>query len=81
MMRDRVMPDQIHNFAHNNEWFIRNLNHVGRVRDAVDLAKNMISLPRHPKYNSLDRGSSSFGRGSSWEVPARYERGRTHRPQ
>ncbi len=25
MMRDRVMPDEIHNFAHNNEWLIRNL--------------------------------------------------------
>ena len=25
MMRDRVLPDQIHNFAHNNEWFIRNM--------------------------------------------------------
>lgn len=73
MMRDRILPDQIHNFAHNNEWFIRNLNHVGRVRDAVDLAKNMISLPRHPKYNSLDRGSSSFGRARLFETLVRYE--------
>ena len=24
MMRDSVMPDEIHNFAHNNEWLTRN---------------------------------------------------------
>ena len=32
MMRDWVLPDQIHNFAHNNEWLTRSLRHVGRVR-------------------------------------------------
>ncbi len=52
MMRDRVMPDQIHNYAHNNEWLIRNLAFLGRVHDAIDLATNMIDLPRHPKYNT-----------------------------
>lgn len=62
MMRDRVLPDQIHNFAHNNEWLIRNLIKVGRVDDAIDLAKNMLELPRHPKYNSLSRGSAKYGR-------------------
>ena len=62
MMRDRVMPDQIHNFAHNNEWLIRNLVKIGRVPDAIDLAKNMQELPRHPKYNSLKGGSSRYGR-------------------
>jgi peroxiredoxin len=58
MMRDRVLPDQIHNFAHNNEWCIRNMIHIGRVRDAVSLAKNMTELPRHPSYNTLARGGS-----------------------
>lgn len=64
MMRDRLLPDQIHNFAHNNEWLIRNLLHIGRIPAAVDLAKNMIELPRHPKMNVLSRGgcSSSYGR-------------------
>lgn len=63
MMRDRVMPDQIHNFAHNNEWLIRDLIHIGRMRDALDLAKNMIELPQHPKYNTLSRnGSAKYGR-------------------
>ncbi len=75
MRRDRVLPDQIHNFAHNNEWLIRNLNHLGRVREAVDLAKNMIELPRHPKYNfPAKRGSSAFyGRRRLMETLVRYE--------
>ncbi|MDA1049583.1 MAG: redoxin domain-containing protein [Planctomycetota bacterium] len=75
MMRDRVLPDQIHNFAHNNEWLIRNLNYVGRVQDAVDLAKNMIELPRHPKYNTLvKRGSSNYGRERLFETLSHFER-------
>lgn len=53
MMRDLLLPDQIHLYAHNNEWLTRNLCNVGRVHDAVALAKNMIELPRHPKYNML----------------------------
>lgn len=63
MIRDRIMPDQIHNYAHNNEWLIRNWIHVGRPNAALQLAKNMIELPRHPRYNSAGgSGSSSFGR-------------------
>jgi peroxiredoxin len=63
MMRDRIMPDQIHNFAHNNEWLIRNLILLGRVQEAIDLAKNMIELPRHPEFNNLDKsGSAKYGR-------------------
>ena len=75
MMKDLVLPDQIHNFAHNNEWLIRNLMYVGRVGEALSLAKNMIELPRHPKYNTLSRGSSStnYGRRRLFEVLSRYE--------
>jgi peroxiredoxin len=74
MMRDRVLPDQIHNFAHNNEWLIRNLIHVGRVQDALDLAKNMTELPRHPKYNTLKRrGSTYYGRLRLFQVLTEYE--------
>lgn len=75
MMRDHVLPDQIHNYAHNNEWLIRNLSHLGRVSEAISLAKNMIELPRHPKFNHPGkRGSSShYGRRRLLEVLARYE--------
>jgi peroxiredoxin len=74
MMRDRVMPDQIHNFAHNNEWLIRNMGHIGRWRDAVDLAMNMTELPRHSKYNTFDKkGSAYYGRLRLFDELFRYE--------
>jgi peroxiredoxin len=59
MMRNRVLPDQIHNYAHNNDWLVRNLSYLGRVREAIDLAKNMVELPRHPKYNLLSRSTAA----------------------
>jgi peroxiredoxin len=76
MMRDRILPDQIHNYAHNNEWLIRNLAFVGRVNDAIDLATNMIDLPRHPKYNTLEKGDGSarFGHTRLLDVLVQYER-------
>jgi peroxiredoxin/tetratricopeptide (TPR) repeat protein len=75
MMHDRILPDQIHNYAHNQEWLVRSLSHIGRVNDAVALAKNMVELPRHPKYNLPTRGgkSASFGRTRLFEVLERYE--------
>lgn len=73
MIRDRLLPDQIHNFAHNNEWLIRNLRFVGRVNDALSLSKNMIALPRHPKYNTLSgQGSSGYGRRRLLETLETY---------
>ena len=63
MMRDRVMPYKIHNYGHNNEWTCRSLQHVGRTREALALAQNMLAQPRHPKDNRLDRGSSIAGYG------------------
>jgi peroxiredoxin len=76
MMRDGVLPDQIHNYAHNNEWLIRNLAFLGRVHDGIELAANMISLPRHPKYNTLDKSGSSaaFGRTRLADLLVQYER-------
>lgn len=76
MMRDNVLPDQIHNYAHNNEWLIRDLAFVGRVNDAVDLAVNMTELPRHPKYNTLEKGGTSakFGQARLLDVLVQYER-------
>jgi peroxiredoxin len=86
MMRNRVLPDQIHNYAHNNEWLVRTLNHLGRVPEAIELAKNLIELPRHPKYNRLDlpskkdkarapgrNGSASLGRARLIETLVRWE--------
>ena len=73
MINNRVMPDQIHNFAHNNEWLIRNLNYLGAVDRAVDLARNMIELPRHPSYNSFKKGSANYGTLRLLETLSRFE--------
>ena len=74
MMHDRVLPDQIHNFAHNNEWCIRNMISIGRAHDAEAFARNMLSLPRHPKYNSLAQsGSFKYGRDRLINVLQSYE--------
>jgi peroxiredoxin len=75
MIRDRVLPDQIHNYAHNQEWLVRDLNHIGRSRDAVALSKNLIELPRHPRWNPPNQGghSASYGRARLLETLERYE--------
>lgn len=74
MMKDLVLPDQIHNFAHNNEWCIRNMVHIGRVGDAIDLARNMIDHPRHPKYNDIKKsGSYKYGRQRLLDVLRAYQ--------
>lgn len=84
MMATRIMPDQIFNFAHNNQWLCTDLLYCGRVQDAIDLAKNMVELPRHPKYNTLNRkedntsyeknnGSSMLGRNRLIDAFVGYE--------
>jgi peroxiredoxin len=73
MIRTRLMPDEIHNFAHNNEWLIRNLLFIGRVDDALDLARNLVSLPRHPRFNTLaKRGSYKYGRQRLLQTLSQY---------
>lgn len=63
MIRTRLMPDEIHNFAHNNEWLTRNLIYLGRVDDALEQSRNLVAMPQHPKYNSMTaRGSYRYGR-------------------
>ena len=59
MIRDRVLPDEIHNYAHNNEWLCRNLTYLGRARDALSLARNLGELPRHPRHNTVTGGKSA----------------------
>ena len=66
----RVMPDQIHNFAHNNSWLIQDLQYTGRVHDGVDLAKNMMELPR-PGPSSQQ--SYKLGRERLFETLRQFE--------
>ena len=60
----RVLPDTIHNYAHNNEWLIRNWHYVGKVNDSILMSKGLIDNPQHPKLNHYGKGysSSAFGR-------------------
>ena len=69
MIRAHVAPDQIHNFAHNSEWFIRNLNHLGRVDDALTVATNLISMPRIARSKEVkpDPDQSFQEGGSCWQ--------------
>lgn len=78
----RLLPEQIHNYAHNNDWLVENLQYVGRVRDALDLAKNMIELPQlAPRAPLVGRGGGydgersglAMGRNRLIEVAHRYE--------
>jgi peroxiredoxin len=75
MERDRVMPDQIHNYAHNQEWMTRNLIHIGRSGDALAIAANLVEHPRHPQYNTAARRgrSASYGRERLFQVLQRFE--------
>ncbi len=58
-----LLPDQIHNYAHNNEWLAQNYFRVGKVRESIEMAKSLLSNPRHPKLNNDDSKSSSrYGR-------------------
>lgn len=75
MISRRVLPDQIHNYAHNNEWLSRNWMALGRAHDALGMAQSLIANPRHPKLNHLNRGgrSTSYGRQRIYEVLERFE--------
>lgn len=70
MAAARIMPEQIHNYAHNNDWLVKNLTYVGRVHDALDLAKNLIELPRlGPNKNK----AYNMGRERLLETLVRFE--------
>ncbi|WP_170156772.1 peroxiredoxin family protein [Roseimicrobium gellanilyticum] len=76
MIRTRVLPDQIHNYAHNAEWLIRTYNQLGQADKAVGLAKNMVELPRHPEWNTFEknRSSSFYGRNRLLDTLLEFEK-------
>lgn len=63
MRANWVHPDQIHNYAHNEEWLVRNFNELGRAADAIGLATALIRHPQHPANNTLDKDNTSIGYG------------------
>lgn len=70
LIASHTMPDQIHNFAHNNEWLAKNLGYIGRVHDSVDLSRNMIELPR---LGSKSSPSYNLGRSRLLETLLEFE--------
>ncbi|MBL9129702.1 MAG: redoxin domain-containing protein, partial [Verrucomicrobiaceae bacterium] len=75
MIRSYILPDQIHNYAHNEEWLVRTFNELGRAKDAAALAKSLIGNPRHPSNNTLDKQntSASYGRTRLIETLTKWE--------
>src|SRR5579864_3938909 len=75
MIHDRVMPFEIHNYAHNNQWLVTSMSHVGRVHDAIAVARDLVEQPRDPNKNGKNDGGSSQRSGRlRWsEVLVRYE--------
>ncbi|WP_395740367.1 peroxiredoxin family protein [Prosthecobacter sp.] len=75
MIRTYILPDQIHNYAHNEEWLTRTFNDLGRAKDAAALARSLIAIPRHPAYNTLEKPStsSSYGRTRLIETYVKWE--------
>ncbi len=75
MLRDRIMPFEIHNYAHNNQWLCTSLSHIGRARDAIAVARNLVEQPRDPNLNGRNDGGSAQRSGRlRWsEVLTRYE--------
>ena len=75
MARRRFMPFEIHNYAHNNQWLCLSLGHIGRVNDAIAVARNLVEQPRDPDKNAARDEDSAQRRGRlRWgEVLTRYE--------
>ncbi len=83
MIRSRIFPDQIHNFAHNSEWMVRNLNYTGQVATALTVSKNLIAMPRIPRSKHVkdnpdqkwEKGGTtwSYGRQRLDETLLRWE--------
>ncbi|HEX4592160.1 MAG TPA: peroxiredoxin family protein [Gemmataceae bacterium] len=67
--RMHLTPDEDHLYVHNRGWLIDNLEYAGHVRDAIDLCKQVIDLPRRPGYRSYrDAGKKLF------DILVRHER-------
>lgn len=75
MYADRTMPFEIHNYAHNNQWLCTTYSHLGRARDAIAVARNLVEQPRDPSKNGPNDGGSAQRNGRiRWaEVLTRYE--------
>jgi peroxiredoxin/Tfp pilus assembly protein PilF len=63
MRKYRLLPDEIHNYAHNNEWLARNWMLLGNAGAALEMSKSLLANPRHPRLNTLDGKAHSYRYG------------------
>jgi peroxiredoxin/thioredoxin-like negative regulator of GroEL len=75
MGRVQIIPDQIFNYAHNNQWLSESFQFTGQPQKALEVARNLVANPRHPKLNTLSgfSGSASQGLPRLVETLERYE--------
>ena len=75
MLEHRILPDQIHNYVHNNEWLIRNQQMLGNGREALAISTGLLANPRHPVLNTAANAKSSmaFGRLRLLETLEQFE--------
>ena len=75
MGRVQILPDQIFNYAHNNQWLAEDLEFTGQPQKALEVARNLVANPRHPKLNLINgfSGSASQGLPRLVETLERYE--------
>ena len=75
MMRDRVLPDQIHNYAHNNEWLIRDLALVGRVHDCAGSGEeyDRTAAPSKAQHDRHERSECHLGHARFTDILLQYE--------
>jgi peroxiredoxin len=73
LLRQGILPFEIHNYAHNQHYLIANLSHLGRARDAIEFSRNLIETPRDPQKNDKNGGAQRLGRISLLRIYVRYE--------
>ncbi len=75
MQRHYLIPDEIHNYGHNNEWLAQNFTYLGDASAALEMAKSLLANPRHPRLNTVtQRGSSSrYGRSELIKILETFE--------
>jgi peroxiredoxin/tetratricopeptide (TPR) repeat protein len=75
MLAHRILPDQIHNYVHNQEWLIRNLQMMGDSEQALMLSRDLLANPRHPTLNADSNNKSSvhYGRLRHLETLEQFE--------
>lgn len=54
-----TMPFLIQTHFQNNNWLAASYLLSGRIADSIEMVKNLISLPLHPKWNPIGNGTRS----------------------